>query len=187
MLYLTQVLIPGPRSNDFIFTFHHCRLIQLGYLVLYNSLLWLLFLSFGIKNLSHFKLSQKPCRIVNKSSRHNSSRDSWWQEHQGEASFSLACAVVMDNTYKFLQSPFPFPCSGRHAECYHFLHFDCSKLETSRIKTTWPSFMICSTEWKQIPLQVTRDNVEIPDSSLEGVTLPSNSKHGPHRNKSSFR
>lgn len=59
----------------------------------------------------------------------------------------------------------------------------CSNLERSRIKVKWTIFIICSTEWKQISLQVIEDNLEIPDSSLAGMTLPSNSKYGPHHNQ----
>lgn len=33
------------------------------------------------------------------------------------------------------------------------------------------SFMICSTEWDQIPLQVSQDNLENPDSRLAGVAF----------------
>lgn len=42
--------------------------------------------------------------------------------------------------------------------------------------------MIYSTEWKQISLRVIEDNLEIPDYSLAGMTLPNNSKYGPHYN-----
>lgn len=88
-------------------------------------------------NSSPFKLSPNH-RVVNKNNGHNSSRDYWWLEHQSKASFSLAGALIV-NTHKFLQSSFPFPCSGVQEECYHFLHFDCSKLKLVKEKWNEPA------------------------------------------------
>lgn len=78
-----------------------------------------------------FQTEPKPHRVVNKNNGHNFSRDYWWLEHQSKASFSLAGALIV-NTHKFLQSSFPFPCSGVQEECYHFLHFDYSKLKLAK-------------------------------------------------------
>lgn len=165
----------GPCSWSCVqLTLPYRRVIQLGKPVLWDSFLWLLFPNFWIKNPSPFKLNQTPHTVVNKSKGHESSRGSWWVEHQGKASFGGT--GVREHT----QIPTALYPVGYKWKCYHLLRFDFSKLEACRIKMKWTSFMICRRDWEQILLQETRDNLEIPDSSQAGGTLPRNHKTRVH-------